>query len=80
MPLLSSFKGHKMANFLIIIAYMFLLMPYFANPYSSWERGLNENTNGLIRQYIPKKSNFNDYSDENIAEIQENSIIDPEKH
>lgn len=43
---------------------------YFANPYHSWERGTNENTNGLIRQYIPKKSDFNDYSVENIAEIQ----------
>ena len=43
---------------------------FFANPYSSWERGLSEYTNKLVRQYIPKKSIFELYSDQEIKEIQ----------
>lgn len=40
---------------------------YFAHPYASWQRGLNENTNGLIRQYFPKRRDFTTITD---AEVQ----------
>lgn len=43
---------------------------YFAHPYASWERGLNENINGLIRQYFPKKMDFS-----NITQKQLNLVM-----
>jgi len=43
---------------------------YFARPFHSWERGSNENLNGLIRQYIPKGSSFKNITDEDIFWIQ----------
>lgn len=42
---------------------------YFAHPYASWERGINENTNGLIRQYFPKGTDFSDVSDDQIEHV-----------
>lgn len=35
---------------------------FFATPYHSWERGLNEHTNGLVRQYLPKSTSFKELS------------------
>ncbi|UFH58038.1 IS30 family transposase [Sulfurovum mangrovi] len=43
---------------------------YFCHPYSSWERGLNENINGLIRQYIPKGSSFEHLTQKEIRRIE----------
>jgi IS30 family transposase len=43
---------------------------FFANPYSSWERGINEYTNKLIRQYITKKQTFTNIDDDKIQKIQ----------
>jgi len=44
---------------------------YFAHPYSSWERGTNENANGLIRQYFPKGSSFIEITEEEAKAVKE---------
>jgi IS30 family transposase len=43
---------------------------FFAHPYCSGERGTNENTNGLIRDYFPKKTDFNTITDEQLQEVE----------
>jgi IS30 family transposase len=43
---------------------------YFAKPYHSWERGLNEHTNGLVRQYFPKGTDFTILTHEAVAEVE----------
>lgn len=52
---------------------------YFAHPYSSWERGTNENTNGLIRRFLPKGTDFNKISLERLKEIEDNLNNRPRK-
>lgn len=42
---------------------------YFAKPYHSWERGANENLNGLVRQYFPKKTKFESIAQEEINRV-----------
>ncbi len=43
---------------------------YFAHPYASWERGLSEYSNKLIRQYIPKKTEFKQFDEEFVKQVQ----------
>ena len=52
---------------------------YFANPYSSWERGTNENTNGLIRQYFPKNRSLKNISMEEETMIMDKLNLRPRK-
>lgn len=52
---------------------------YFAHPYHSWERGTNENTNGLIRWYFPKGTDFATISDETIRSVETNLNNRPRK-
>jgi len=52
---------------------------YFAKPYHSWERGVNENTNGLIRQYFPKKMSFGGITTGQIAFVENRLNTKPRK-
>ena len=52
---------------------------YFCKPYHSWERGANENMNGLIRQYIPKGTDFSGITDEFVAWVEEKLNNRPRK-
>jgi IS30 family transposase len=52
---------------------------YFAKPYCSWQRGTNENTNGIIGQYFPTGTDFSDVSHRAVAELQSSLIHRPRK-
>jgi IS30 family transposase len=53
---------------------------YFAHPYRAWERGLNENTIGLIRQYFPKKTSFQTIDKEQIRFVESRLNMRPRKY
>ena len=52
---------------------------FFAHPYSSWERGINENTNGLLRQFFPKKTDFKTVTNQELKNAVNNLNDRPRK-
>ena len=52
---------------------------YFARPYASWERGINENTNGLVRQYLKKGSSFSNVNDNLLISLMDKLNSRPRK-
>lgn len=52
---------------------------YFATPYHSWERGLNEHTNGLVRQYFPKGTDFREVSPAQVQAVEDRLNHRPRK-
>lgn len=52
---------------------------YFARPYHSWERGLNEHTNGLVRQYFPKKTDFSTLTQADVEVVEKKLNARPRK-
>jgi len=59
-------KGKEFADFRELESKTNLKV-YFADPFSAWQRGTNENTNGLLRQYFPKGTNLNNVSEKEVA-------------
>lgn len=55
------------------------MLVYFAHPYSAWERGTNENTNGLIRRYFPKGTDFNKVTEAQLKIVQDKLNNRPRK-
>jgi len=75
---ITSDNGREFAQHQHVAAHLKAVF-FFAHPYSSWERGLNENTNGLVRQYFPKKSDFSKITGRQINKVVERINNRPRK-
>jgi len=75
---LTADNGREFAHH-VLIAEALAADFYFAHPYHSWERGLNENTNGLVRQYFPKQSDFSKITAQDLQQVMDRLNHRPRK-
>lgn len=75
---LTSDNGTEFAHYYLIASSLGAEY-YFCHPYSSWERGTNENTNGLIRQFFPKKTRFDTITAAQIKQVEDKLNNRPRK-
>jgi IS30 family transposase len=71
-------RGHEMAEHKYFTEATGMPV-YFCDPSSPWQRGTNENTNGLLRQYFPKGTDFNKVSDDELKRVQDQLNRRPRK-
>ena len=71
-------NGMEMANHKWLTEYTGMNI-YFSHPHSLWERGTNENTNGLIRRYFPKKTDFSNITKQQLKQVQQQLNKRPRK-
>ena len=62
-------RGKEFASFADVEGEVPGVLFYFAQPHSPWQKGTNENTNGLLREYFPKGTDFGPVGEEEVAEV-----------
>ena len=72
-------RGHEFARYQEVTACMPQVTFYFPPPHSPWERGTNENTNGLLREWLPKGKDMTPVSDEYIQHVVDTLNLRPRK-
>lgn len=72
-------RGREFAGHAQVSSALHQVPFYFADPYSPWQRGTNENTNGLLRQYFPKRASLDAVSDDELSRVVDKLNLRPRK-
>lgn len=71
------FAKHRLVSEALGVEFYFQF--YFPDPHQPWQRGTNENTNGLLREYFPKQQDINQWNDDDIQSVVDKLNLRPRK-